>query len=302
MYIFRRAVLAVLLSLLVAVCARADTTVVFDFDDVEVTEQDLIEYLRERLLPEAFERALTRPGAVSQAVGNIFIVRRAARTARQMGLVQSSSEVWEAQDAVDRYAVEQLVAHETELRMSSTDWDALAKEEYIESLGRQGAARTVAVSHILIRSAERDFNEIVLRVAAVESMLAEGRAFEHVAREMSEDPSVELNGGSLGYISRGQTDPHFESVAFSMNEVGAVSAPTLSSFGVHFIRFDGERQTEAPNFEDRRLSLIAALKKQASAKVRPSLLEPFRAPAMPALQSLDEEKLAARLLQLLSDT
>ena len=301
MYIFQRVALALLVSLLVGVPGRADDAVVFDFDDVEVTEQDLVEYLTERLLPEAYEKALTRPGAVSQAVGNIFIVRRAARAAREMGLVQSSSEAWEAQDAVDRYAVEQLVARETDLRMSSTDWDALAKEQYIATLEQQGAARTVAVSHILIRSAERDFNEIVSRVAAVESMLAEGRAFEDVAREMSEDSSAELNGGSLGYISRGQTDPLFETVAFAMTDIGAVSAPTLSSFGVHFIRLDGERQSEAPQFEERRPFLIKALKKQASANVRPSLLEPFRGPAMPALQSLDEESLAARLLRLLSD-
>ncbi len=302
MYIFQRVVFAVLLSLSAAVTGRAGDSVVFAFDDIEVTEQDLIEYLSERLLPEAYESALTRPGAVSQAVGNIFIVRRAATAAREMGLAQSSSEAWEAQNAIDRYAVEQLVARETDLKMSSTDWDALAKEKYIATLERQGAARTVAVSHILIRSAERDFNEIALRVAEVESMLAGGKAFQDVAREMSEDPSAGVNGGSLGYIARGQTDPRFETIAFAMTEIGAVSAPTLSSFGVHFIRFDGERQIEAPEFEERRLFLIKALKKQASAAIRPSLLEPFREPAMPALRALDEEKLATRLLQLLSDT
>lgn len=301
MIFVRTTMAALLVSLLAATWARGESSVVFDFDDVKITEHDLVAYLSERLLPETYERALTRPGAVSQAVGNIFIVRRAARSAREMGLVQASREQWEAQDALDRYAVDQLVARETDLKMSSTDWDSLAKEQYILSLERQGAARRVAVSHILISSEQRDFNEIASRVAAVESALADGEAFEEVAREMSDDPSAERNGGVLGYISRGQTDPRFEAVAFAMVEVDAVSAPVLSSFGVHFIRFDGERQIEAPQFEERRLFLIEELKKQASAAIRPSLLEPFRDPAMPTLQSLDEEKLAIRLLQLLSD-
>ena len=302
MHLFCWTGLAALLIVYWPASAQADSPVVFEFDGVTVTEQDLTHYLSERLLPEAYERALARPGAVSQAVGNIFIVRRAARVAREMGLVRPSSESWEAQDAIDRYAVEQLVAHETDIKMGSTDWEALAEERYILNLEKQGAARTVAVSHILISSNNRDFNEIVPRVAAVEAALAEGRDFEDVAREMSEDPSAERNGGVLGNIMRGQTDPRFEAVAFGMEEVNTVSAPVLSSFGVHFIRFDGESQIEAPKFQERRAFLIQSLRKEASGTVRPELLEPFREPAMPALQSLDEQKLAARLLQLLSGT
>ena len=298
----QRAGLVPSLLMLLVMGARAESAKVLDFDGVKVTEQDLVEYLSERLLPEAYERALMRPGAVSQAVGNIFIVRRAAATAREMGLVEASSESWEAQDAVDRYAVDQLVAHETDIKMNSTDWEKLAEERYILNLEQQGAARKVAVSHILISSDSRNFNEIASRVAAVEAELANGRAFEDVAREMSDDPSAERNGGVLGYIARGQTEPRFEAVAFTMEEVNAVSAPVLTAFGVHFIRFDGDMQVEPSKFEDRRPFLIQELKKEASRKVRPLLLEPFREPAMPVLQSLDEEKLAARLLQLLSST
>lgn len=302
MHLFFWTGLAALLFIFEPASAQADSPVVFEFDGVTVTEQDLTEYLSERLLPEAYAGALARPGAISQAVGNIFIVRRAARVAREMGLVRPSSESWEAQDAIDRYAVERLVAHETDIKMESTDWELLAKERYILSLEMQGAARTVAVSHILISSNNRDFNEIVSRVAAVEAVLAGGRDFEDVAREMSEDPSAERNGGVLGYIVRGQTDPLFEAVAFGMGEVNEVSPPVLSSFGVHFIRFDGESQIEAPKFEERRPFLIQKLRKEASSTVRPQLLEPFREPAMPVLQGLDEQKLAARLLQLLSGT
>lgn len=302
MTVIQRAGLVPSLLMLLAMGVRAESVVVFDLGGIKVTEQDLVEYLSERLLPEAYERALTRPGAVSQAVGNIFIVRRAAATAREMGLVRSSSESWEAQDAVDRYAVEQLVAYETDIKMRATDWEMLAKERYVLSLERQRAARKVAVSHILISSDSRNFNEIVLRVAAVEAELANGRAFEDVAREMSDDPSAERNGGVLGYIARGQTDPRFEARAFQMKEVDAVSAPVLGSFGVHLIRFDGDMQIEPPKFENRRPFLMQELKKEAAGKVRPQLLEPFRGPAMPTLQSLDEEKLAVRLLQLLSDT
>ena len=74
-----------------ALRGKADS-VVFEFDDITVTEQELVEYLKERLLPTAYEDALSRPGAASQAVGNIYIIRSAAATAQQQGLVSGSTE------------------------------------------------------------------------------------------------------------------------------------------------------------------------------------------------------------------
>ena len=282
--------------------ALEESDEVLNYDGISITEGDVAEYLSERLLPEAFESALSRSGAVAQAVGNIFIIRKAARTAREKGLVSRSHDLWLAQAAPDRYAVDQLIAFEVDRRMAAIDWTALAREEYLLELGQLGAGKEVAVSHILISSKDRSFAELVSLVAAVDAALQNGRAFEDVAKEMSDDPSAERNSGSLGYLRRGQTDPAFEAMAFEMEDINAISPPTLTSFGVHFIRFEGARQTEAATFDERRESLIAKLKKRQEREIRPTALEPLRQPVVPMLAELDEATLAARLLELLTDT
>jgi EpsD family peptidyl-prolyl cis-trans isomerase len=57
--------------------------------------------------------------------------------------------------------------------------------------------------------------------------------FAEAAKKYSEDSSAE-NGGDLGWITKGQTDPTFESAAWSMKP-GTVSGIVLSKFGYHLI-------------------------------------------------------------------
>lgn len=301
MYSLRVAML-LLTSTLFASQVLAKDDEVLSHDGITVTQHDIAEYLSERLLPEVYESALSRPGAIAQAVGNIFIIRKAANQARELGLVRPQRELWLAKNAPNRYAVDQLIAFETDLRMESVDWTALSMEQYLLEPEQVGVEKEVAVSHILISLDQRNFNELATSVAAVEQALQDGQGFEDLAREMSDDPSVERNGGSLGYIRRGQTAPKFEAAAFAMETPGSVSAPILSSYGVHFIRFDGERQTQGIPFSQRRSALIAKLKKQQAEEMRPLILEPLRNPVLPMLVSLDEELLRVRILKILSDS
>lgn len=276
-------------------------SVVLEVDDITVTEQELVEYLRERLLAAAYEDALSRPGAVSQAVGNIFIIRSAAAAARKQGLVSDSTERWEAMDAADRYALEQFLSFETEQRVASVEWDELARERYLLDLENLGAGMEVSVSHILVKSDDRNFRELASAVDEVERALSDGEAFSEVARRLSEDPSVERNSGALGYISRGETDPAFEAAAFSMKDPGSLSPPILTSFGVHILQFHDKREKAAPSFDSLRRTLIRKIKDEEIEKYRNLILEPLRNPAMPLLNALDEPALAARLLELLND-
>ncbi len=58
--------------------------------------------------------------------------------------------------------------------------------------------------------------------------------FAKVAKEFSQDEGSAQNGGSLGYIVKGQTVPEFEKAAFSQ-KTGTVSDPVTSQFGEHII-------------------------------------------------------------------
>jgi peptidyl-prolyl cis-trans isomerase SurA len=68
-----------------------------------------------------------------------------------------------------------------------------------------------------------------------------GEPFEDVARSVSEDPSVKVNGGNLGYFTAFQMITPFENAAYSLNP-GEVSQPVRTTYGYHIIKVTDKRQ------------------------------------------------------------
>ena len=201
---------------------------------------DTAQYVASRVMPEVYESALSKPGAVLQSVGNLYILRKGARMAQELNLVAEDELAYIAQDSRDRESVDRYVAYETERRLADVDWEALAREQY--RAGREAPEEIVEVkaSHILIKTENRYFFELAERVSEVAAALDSGSSFHDLAAEYSEDASVETNYGSLGFFPRGKMAPAFERVVF-VKDVGSVSEPILSRFGVHFIRYEGRR-------------------------------------------------------------
>jgi parvulin-like peptidyl-prolyl isomerase len=89
------------------------------------------------------------------------------------------------------------------------------------------------ISHILVATqAEAD---------AVEQQLADGADFATVAKAKSTDTQSGAQGGLLGCLPAGQTDPAFEAAANAL-PLGQVSAPVQTSFGFHVLK------AEAPTY------------------------------------------------------
>lgn len=61
-----------------------------------------------------------------------------------------------------------------------------------------------------------------------------GKAFEDVAKDVSDDTGSAAQGGKLGAITKGQTVKEFEEKAFSA-EIGKVTEPFQSQFGWHIL-------------------------------------------------------------------
>jgi peptidyl-prolyl cis-trans isomerase D len=72
------------------------------------------------------------------------------------------------------------------------------------------------------------------RAAALRAEIIAGTPFAEVARRESSDTVSGSRGGELGEWTKGQFDPAFEQVAFSL-PLKTVSDPVLSSFGYHLI-------------------------------------------------------------------
>lgn len=109
-------------------------------------------------------------------------------------------------------------------------------------------------AHILVRDeATRD---------QVVAALAEGRAFEDVAREFSIDGSAQ-QGGDLGWFAAGVMIPDFQAAVEAL-EPGQVSEPVQTRFGWHVIKLLEERTASAPALDEVRDDLIAQIQREAT--------------------------------------
>ena len=52
--------------------------VVLQAQGITITLGEVAEYVSDRVLPQAYQSAVSKPGAVAQSVGNLYIIRRAA--------------------------------------------------------------------------------------------------------------------------------------------------------------------------------------------------------------------------------
>ncbi|MBP1675924.1 MAG: PpiC-type peptidyl-prolyl cis-trans isomerase [Bacteroidetes bacterium] len=103
----------------------------------------------------------------------------------------------------------------------------------------------VEVSHILIRVAQNASAADTLtawkKITSIAKRL-EKEDFKKVAKETSEDPSAEKNGGYIGWISAFHTVYPFETTAYN-TPVGNISKPFRTAFGYHILKVQNRRNS-----------------------------------------------------------
>ena len=284
-------------SLLILLSQATLAQEVFEFPNGHtVTRDELKYYLKERLVPEALESAVAKPDALKNAIVNLYVMKRASNIAEKEGLTSQAELEYRRGDGGRRLGLQVFVADRSDGVLSETDWAALADERYLAEQARLGERVEVSVDHILVKTDGRSFTELVNRVAEVQAGLAQGVSFQELVAQYSEDSSASRNAGKLGFSSRGRFDPAFEEVAFSMNEVGAVSEPVLSSFGVHFIKYNGRRTRPATPQASVQAGIIKQIRRERSEALRGEVLAGFRGEAWPYVDDLDEVALGAQIL------
>ena len=261
-----------------------------------VTRDELKYYLKERLVPEAIESAVAKPDALKNAIVNLYVMKRASSIAESEALVSPGELEYRRGDGGRRLGLQAFVTDRSNEVLGSTDWTALADERYLAEQAKLGERVQVNVDHILVKADGRTFLELIARVAEVQAEIERGVPFRDLVAKYSEDTSASRNGGSLGFISRGRTDPAFEEVAFAMTEIDAISEPVLSSFGVHLIKYNGRRTRAATPQASVQKSLIKQVKRERSEAVRGEVLAQFRGEAWPYIEDLDEAALGTQIL------
>jgi peptidyl-prolyl cis-trans isomerase D len=157
----------------------------------------------------------------------------------------------------------------------------------------------VKVSHILIKTPlpgpdgkvdEKGTIEAQRRAEDLLKQLKSGAKLEDLAQKYSEDPGSAKQGGSLGWIGKGQTVPEFEKTAFSLPK-GQISDLVKSTYGFHIIRVDDKKEAHVRSIDEVKAEVEPLLKHQKAQqqvqKQAETLLKNARA------QSLDAAAAAA---------
>lgn len=78
------------------------------------------------------------------------------------------------------------------------------------------------------------------KAMGVRERIISGESFDQAARESSDDPSAEINGGNLGYFTVFQMISPFEDAAYALNK-GDISLPVRTPYGYHIIKVADRR-------------------------------------------------------------
>jgi peptidyl-prolyl cis-trans isomerase SurA len=103
----------------------------------------------------------------------------------------------------------------------------------------------IHVKHILFTlapdAAPKDTLAAWNQAMDVRKQLLNGGDFEALARKYSKDPSVQNNGGDLGYFTVFQMIYPFETASYNLQKAGDISMPVRTQFGYHIIKLIDRR-------------------------------------------------------------
>ena len=115
-------------------------------------------------------------------------------------------------------------------------------------------------SHILLEAVSDDDVQAALAQAAdLKSRIDNGESFEDLAAEFSDDTGSAEFGGDVGYTTGDTFVEGFEQALLGL-DVGQVSDPVQTEFGVHLIKLTERSESEIETFEDSRERLERDLK------------------------------------------
>jgi peptidyl-prolyl cis-trans isomerase SurA len=120
---------------------------------------------------------------------------------------------------------------------------------------RRPARGEIEIAHILLRKDlwEGDPDKLKELAYSHHLQLLDGKRFETLCSEVSDDSRTAQKGGYLGFFGINRYEQAFEDTAFAIRQDGAFSWPVESSIGWHIIKRISKK--EFPSFEIARLQL-----------------------------------------------
>lgn len=248
-------------------------------DDVTITVGDMRHYVQERIDQGLPAERFAEPGVVPRLMENLMTIRVLANMAKAEGVKVDEQMQWALDVERDRQLYNRYVRDTIAKQIAATNWDSLAKEDYLVNKAEYQHPAQVSVSHILVAiTKERNQEQALERINEVQALLKDGESFEALVQQYSDDSGSVKNDGALGYFAPGRMVKAFSEAAFAMSEVGDLSEPVKTQFGYHIIRLDGERPAGTLPFDEVKERIIAKLQKNMDSDLRTELTLEARSP------------------------
>ena len=161
--------------------------------------------------------------------------------------------------------------------------EADVEKYYTEHAKEFETPQQVHVAHVLVTVPQTGGSEAEdkarTKVADVIRRANAGEDFAKLASEISEDPGSKSRGGDLGWVSKGEMVPAFETAAFALGRGQISPEPVRTPFGFHAIKVSEVRAASkkslkevAPQIRDRLAAEAADRAARAKAdEVKPAL-------------------------------
>lgn len=167
--------------------------------------------------------------------------------------------------APERVSLRYIEVNAADMKAAAAPDESALKALYEKEKARFGAPEEREAAHILIavpKNASPAQQKAALAKAEQVDKLARapGADFAKLAQQYSDDLGSRNQGGDLGWLQKGDTDPAFESALFSLAK-GQISAPVLSPEGYHVIDLEDVRGGQVKPFEQVRDQLAAEAEK-----------------------------------------
>jgi len=131
--------------------------------------------------------------------------------------------------------------------------DATLKQQYEEQKAHYVVPEQRLASHILIKTdknADAAAQKAALdKATSIATDAKSGKDFAALAKADSDDAGSKAQGGDLGWLEKGVTDPAFEAALFALKK-GEISDPVKSDEGYHVIQLRDVHAEKVRTFEE----------------------------------------------------
>ena len=243
-----------------AITAEDPNQILISAGGVVVTTSDMNRYLD--YVAVSSGRALEDLSSqrVSQAVIELYALAVLDHEARKSAILTGEEGEWVANHLLINERAMRVIALKLDRMMAATDWDAEAREYYLVNKSEFMTTTTLTVRTMLIKTDDRSEAEAIELAEALVSDDMSLAQFESVVTKYTEDEVAKKQGGLMADLTTGQTVQPFEEAAFALSEVGEISDPVPSVFGVHVIQLLDRQEPRQQQFEEVKSQIIESLR------------------------------------------